>query len=112
MRRLLIAAFVFPVFLGPICRGQSVQVSDDSKPASSNIPGQQYLRIDAQLRATFRIKADREHRAMAGLSMSGMWIPMPMTARNGGAIFISFHSGSSAKTASPMHWRVGRSATR
>jgi len=31
--------------------------ADDSKPASSNVPGQQYPRIDSELRATFRIKA-------------------------------------------------------
>ena len=34
-----------------------VQTADDSKPASSNILGQQYPRIDSELRATFRLKA-------------------------------------------------------
>jgi enterochelin esterase family protein len=34
-----------------------IQAADDSKPASSNILGQQYPRIDSELRATFRLKA-------------------------------------------------------
>ncbi len=36
---------------------QTNQPVQDSGPASSNIPGQQYPRIDAELRATFRVKA-------------------------------------------------------
>ena len=39
------------------CFAQATPPSDDSKPASSNIPGQLYPRIDSQLRATFQLKA-------------------------------------------------------
>ncbi len=33
------------------------QTADDAKPASSNVPGQQYPKIDSELRATFRVNA-------------------------------------------------------
>ena len=35
----------------------AIPPTSDSKPASSNVPGQQYPRIDSELRATFRVSA-------------------------------------------------------
>jgi len=35
---------------------QTNQAAADSKPASSNISGQQYPQIDSELRATFRVR--------------------------------------------------------
>jgi enterochelin esterase family protein len=36
---------------------QTTQPGDDSAPASTNVPGAQFPRIDSQLRATFQVKA-------------------------------------------------------
>lgn len=45
------------VLAGSLCLAQPTQTNDDSKPATSNVAGQQYPRIDSELRATFRIQA-------------------------------------------------------
>jgi enterochelin esterase family protein len=42
---------------GTQLRAQTASSADDSKPSGLNIPGQQYPRIDSQLRATFRLQA-------------------------------------------------------
>ena len=42
---------------GQFCVAQPAPADDDSKPATSNIPGQQYPRINSDLRASFRLKA-------------------------------------------------------
>lgn len=53
-RSLLTLAAVLSVQLAG---AQPTAASDGSQPASSNISGQQYPRIDPELRATFRLKA-------------------------------------------------------
>jgi enterochelin esterase family protein len=45
------------VLAGSLCLAQPTQTNDDSKPATSNVAGQQYPRVDSQLRATFRLQA-------------------------------------------------------
>ncbi len=35
----------------------AAQAADDSKPASTNAPGQQYPRVDSASRVTFRVRA-------------------------------------------------------
>ena len=44
------------------CVAQTPATPDDSKPASTNVPGQTYPRIDAEGRATFRILAPNAQR--------------------------------------------------
>jgi enterochelin esterase-like enzyme len=41
---------------GPCC-GQTAPAADDSKPASSNVPGAAYPRVHGDLRVTFRVSA-------------------------------------------------------
>jgi hypothetical protein len=43
--------------MGQYCLAQSTETADDSKPSSLNITGQQYPRVDSQLRCTFQLKA-------------------------------------------------------
>ena len=51
-----IVFFLFMMnFINPL--GLYAQTFDDSKPASTNVPGAEYPRIDSQSRVTFRFKA-------------------------------------------------------
>jgi enterochelin esterase family protein len=55
------------ILTGSVCLAQEARPADDSKPASSNISGQAYPRIDSQLRATFRLKAPEAKRVQLQL---------------------------------------------
>ncbi len=57
MKHKLLLLMLLAVLTGWFCPCQSSQAADDAKPASSNIPGQQYPKIDSELRATFRVNA-------------------------------------------------------
>jgi hypothetical protein len=58
MKHILTLGILFSISAGSLCWAQASQpAADDSKPATSNVPGQQYPRIDAQLRAAFRVSA-------------------------------------------------------
>lgn len=46
---------------------QDTTSASDSRPAASNILGQQYPRIDTELRATFRIKAPEAHKVQVSV---------------------------------------------
>ena len=96
------AAFLALVARGPAWdQPADNSKADDSKPASSNVMNAHYPRLHPDLRATFRLKADgaqkvqdvipmidrayrtiadREHRAMAGLSMGGNQFESPAPA--------------------------------
>jgi enterochelin esterase family protein len=39
------------------CWSQTTQPADDSKPATTNVPGREFPKIDSELRATFRVTA-------------------------------------------------------
>jgi enterochelin esterase family protein len=52
----ILAAFL-PVLAGAAALAQTNQVPADAKPASSNVPGGQFPKIDSQRRAYFRIVA-------------------------------------------------------
>ena len=55
-----ICMLVFSVVLSGFCFAQAAsQPPADTKPASSNIPGQEYPRLDSQRRAYFRIYAPK-----------------------------------------------------
>lgn len=57
MKRGLLALVVLTTLFGQPCLAQSTQPGDESKPASSNVPGAEYPRIHSDLRVTFRLKA-------------------------------------------------------
>jgi enterochelin esterase family protein len=48
---------LLPILWGSASFAQTSQPSADSKPATSNAPGQDYPRIDSDLRASFRVRA-------------------------------------------------------
>jgi len=54
--RLLPLAWLL-ILTGLVCLAQEARAADDSEPASTNVAGQEYPRVDSQLRATFRLKA-------------------------------------------------------
>ena len=63
MNRVVLLGILSLLCVCPLCRAQATHpAADDSKSASSNIPGQQFPRIDSQLRATFRVKAPDAHK--------------------------------------------------
>ena len=43
--------------LAAVCGLMCAQSTDDSRPATSNVPGSQYPRIHPDLRITFRVNA-------------------------------------------------------
>ena len=53
---------------GALCLGQTAAPADDAKPASTNIAGQQYPRVDSQMRVTFRIRAAGAQKVQIQLS--------------------------------------------
>jgi len=57
MKRVLLALGVLTMLFSTWCFAQSTDPSNDSKPASSNVPGAEYPRIHSDLRVTFRLKA-------------------------------------------------------
>jgi hypothetical protein len=57
MRPKFVTVATIPMILTQLCFAQEIQTGIDSKPASSNVVGQQYPQIDSELHATFRISA-------------------------------------------------------
>jgi enterochelin esterase family protein len=57
MSHSLIIFIVMAMCAASLCVAQTTQPAVDSKPASTNIPGQQYPRIDSDGRAIFRVNA-------------------------------------------------------
>jgi enterochelin esterase-like enzyme len=56
MKAMIVAALL-PMFASLAALAQSNQPPADAKPASSNVPGSQFPRIDSERRAYFRIRA-------------------------------------------------------
>ena len=56
MKRKLFILLLLSILCSQLCMAQSTE-SSDAKPATSNIPGLEYPKIDKNLRATFRINA-------------------------------------------------------
>jgi enterochelin esterase family protein len=54
--KLLILALT-PVLAAQLCLAQAIPSGDDAKPATSNVPGQEYPKIHSDLRVDFRLKA-------------------------------------------------------
>ena len=54
--KLLILALT-PVLAVQLCLAQATPSGDDAKPATSNVPGQEYPKIHSDLRVDFRLKA-------------------------------------------------------
>lgn len=63
--RLTILAFLF-VF-GWVCIAQNTELRRDSKPASTNVPGVEFPRVDSQLRAIFRVEAPNAQKVQLDL---------------------------------------------
>lgn len=61
-----IIAFLF-VFTGVACLAQGNDLNKDSKPASTNIPGIEFPKIDSQSRVTFRVKAPNAQKVQVDL---------------------------------------------
>jgi enterochelin esterase family protein len=57
MKRCDVVLATVAVLVSLPCLARSQQPPADSKPASTNAPGQEYPRLDSQLRATFRVRA-------------------------------------------------------
>jgi S-formylglutathione hydrolase FrmB len=72
MKRVLLALGVLTKLFGPWCFAQSSDPSDDSKPASSNVPGAEYPRIHSDLRVTFRLKAPDAQKVRLHLDKAGV----------------------------------------
>jgi enterochelin esterase family protein len=56
MKTTLLALALTTILIPGLCSGQASS-NEESQPASSNVSGQQYPRIDAELRCTFQLKA-------------------------------------------------------
>ena len=58
MKHFRILGVLIALTISPLCRAQPAQPApDDSRPASSNVPGAEYPRIHSDLRVTFRLNA-------------------------------------------------------
>jgi enterochelin esterase-like enzyme len=58
MKHVRIFGILIALTISPLCRAQPHEPApDDSRPASSNVPGADYPRIHSDLRVTFRLKA-------------------------------------------------------
>jgi enterochelin esterase family protein len=57
MRKSYLLLISLALTCGLSLNGQTDKLPQDSKPASTNIPGAEYPRVDAQRRATFRVNA-------------------------------------------------------
>jgi hypothetical protein len=66
MKNLILGAFL-PWFVGAVALAQAGPPPPDAKPASSNVPGAQFLKIDSERRACFRIKAPDAKEVSPGL---------------------------------------------
>lgn len=81
MKKALSLSLIMLFVLNLFCLGQATTYPPDSKPASTNVPGAQYPRIDAQSRVTFQIKAPDAQKVQIDLTKkfdmvknaSGIW---------------------------------------
>ncbi len=69
MKRKLFILMLLFILCSQLCMAQPPAPADanDSKPAASNIPSQQYPRIDSDLRATFRVNAPEAQKVQLDL---------------------------------------------
>jgi enterochelin esterase family protein len=65
--KILTAAFVFAMLACAAGSAESNQPPADAVPASSNVPGAQFPKIDAEQRAYFRVKAPAAREVAVGL---------------------------------------------
>jgi enterochelin esterase-like enzyme len=66
MKRIL-ATVVFLFVFGKVCTAQNNDLYKDSKPASTNVPGVKFPRVDSQLRAIFRVEAPHAQKVQLDL---------------------------------------------
>jgi enterochelin esterase-like enzyme len=74
MKKSVINLFFF-LLAGTFCTAQTVQPTQppaDSKPASTNIVGAEYPRIDAQRRAIFHVRAPQAQSVVVGLGNTAL----------------------------------------
>lgn len=57
MRTVLIHSLLLIALSGGICLAQATQPADDSRPASTNVPGATYPRVHSDLRVDFKVVA-------------------------------------------------------
>jgi enterochelin esterase-like enzyme len=67
MRKSIVYLFLL-FFAGTFCTAQATQPPADSKPASTNVPGAEYPRIDSQLRGIFRVNAPNAQKVELNLT--------------------------------------------
>jgi enterochelin esterase-like enzyme len=65
--KLILIAFLI-IFTGTLCAAQSNPSPDGAKPASTNITGQEYPKIDSKLRAIFRLRAPNAKQIVVDLA--------------------------------------------
>ena len=53
--------------INSVCLAQSNNLYKDSKPASTNVPGVEFPRVDSQLRAIFRVEAPNAQKVQLDL---------------------------------------------
>lgn len=71
MKMAIPVTFAFLLLVAPApSPAQDTPPADDSQPASSNILGQPYPRIDSELRATFRIKAPEAQKVQVSVGQT------------------------------------------
>lgn len=75
MKYRYLCGLVILIITSWVCNAQMVQEAQppaDSKPASTNIVGAEYPRIDAQRRAIFRVRAPEAQSVVVGLGNTAL----------------------------------------
>jgi len=68
MKKNLTSLFILQFLATALCFGQNADPLSNSKPASTNAPGQEYPRIDSELKAIFRVNAPNALKVQINLS--------------------------------------------
>ncbi len=71
MKKVALLVVIMQFMLNHLCWGQTPEYPPDSKPASTNVSGLEYPRIDSQSRAIFKVDAPNAQKVQ--LSLSGMY---------------------------------------
>jgi enterochelin esterase family protein len=71
MTRFWVLVATLPMLAAGLCFAQAVLPGDESKPASSNVPGQQYPQIDSELHGTFRVTAREAQKVVVNIGSYG-----------------------------------------
>ncbi|MCX6321587.1 MAG: hypothetical protein NTX93_07280 [Bacteroidia bacterium] len=68
MKKNLTSLFILELLATALCFGQNADPLANSKTASTNAPGQEYSRIDSELKAIFRVNAPNAQKVQLNLS--------------------------------------------